>query len=194
MKQARRYGLTVTDCVFMTSRDGLHFDKCDEALFTPGYEFAPNWIYGNCYLIYFMLETPVGDGENKELSMFVLQGYAHSESGYKDTIERWTLRIDGFACYKAKYSGAKVVTKPFVFDGDELYINFSTSAKGNMFITIRDEDGNEAKTCELFGDKIDRKVRFENADIADFAGKTVTLEFEMKDAKLYAFEFKKGGK
>lgn len=193
MEQARRYGLTVTDCVFMSSRDGLHFDKCDEALFTPGYEFAPNWIYGNCYPAYFMIETPVGDGENKELSMFVSQLYAHGNMVFQDILERWTLRVDGFACYKAKYGGAKVVTKPFVFDGDELYINFSTSAKGKIFITIRDEDGNEAKTCELFGDKIDRKVRFENANIADFAGKPVTLEFEMKDAKIYAFEFKKGG-
>ena len=191
MKQCPRYGLTVTDCVFMSSRDGLHFDKCDEALFTPGYEFDPNWIYGNCYLAYFMLETPVGDGENKELSMFVQQLYQHGSSGYLDIIERWTLRIDGFACYKAKYTGGKVVTKPFVFEGNEMFINFSTSAKGHIFITMRDEDGNEAKTCEIFGDRIDRKVCFENANLADFAGKAVTLEFEMKDAKLYAFEFKK---
>ena len=27
------------------------------------------------------------------------------------------------------------------------------------------------------------------AEISDFAGKEVTLTFEMKDAKLYAFEF-----
>ena len=68
-------------------------------------------------------------------------------------------------------------------------INFATSAKGSIYITIRDEDGNEAKTCELFGDKIDRRVRFENTDLRAFAGKAVTLEFEMKDARLYAFEF-----
>ena len=191
ISQARRYGLTVTDCVFMSSRDGLHFDKIDEALFAPGMEFDANWIYGNCYPAYFMLETPVGDGENKELSMFVQQGYEHCQSGYPDILERWTIRIDGFACYTAKYKGAKVVTKPFVFDGDELYLNFSTSAKGHVFITIQDEEGNTATTCELFGDKIDRKVRFENANIADFAGKSVTLTFQMRDAKLYAFEFKK---
>jgi hypothetical protein len=54
---------------------------------------------------------------------------------------------------------------------------------------MRDNNGNEAKTCELFGDSDHRSVRFENAEIADFAGKEVTLTFEMKDAKLYAFEF-----
>ena len=191
MKKARRYGLTVTDCIFMSSRDGLNFDKCDEALFVPGYEFDANWIYGNCYPVYFMAETSVGDGENKEVSMLVAQYYNHGGSKYSDIIEQWTLRIDGFACYKAKYSGARVVTKPFVFEGDELYINFSTSAKGKIFITIRDEEGRIAKTCELFGDAINRKVSFENTSIAEFSQKPIVLEFEMKDAKLYAFEFKK---
>ncbi len=189
MEQARRFGLTVTDCVFMASRDGIHFDKCDEALFAPGYEFHANWIYGNCYPAYFMWETPVGDGENKELSMLVGNYYAHANSQYCDVFERYVLRIDGFACYRAKFTGGKVVTKPFVFEGDELRINFATSAKGSIFITIRDENGNEAKTCELFGDKIDRRVRFEGAELSAFAGKPVILEFEMKDARLYAFKF-----
>ena len=184
-----RYGLTVTDCVFMASHDGVHFDKCNEALFSPGYEFDANWLYGNCYPAYFMWETPVGDGENKELSMLVGQYYSHSNSKYRDVYERYTLRIDGFACYRAKFSGNKVVTKPFIFEGNEMRINFSTSAKGSIYITIRDEEGNEAKTCELFGDKIDRRVRFEGAELSSFAGKPVTLEFDMKDARLYAFEF-----
>ncbi len=184
-----RYGLTVTDCIFMSSADGLNFDKCDEAIFAPGYEFDANWLYGNCYPAYFMWETPVGDGENKELSMLVGQYYRHSNSRYKDVFERYTLRIDGFACYRARFQGAKVVTKPFIFEGDELSINFSTSAKGSIYITLRDGEGNEAKTCELFGDAINRSVRFENAELSAFKNKPVTLEFEMRDARLYAFEF-----
>ena len=193
MEQARRYGLTITDCVFMSSRDGINFDKCDEALFTPNMEFEPNWIYGNCYMAYFMLETPVGDGENTELSLFVMQHYAHGsagETGYKDVVERYTVRRDGFAYYKAKYSGAKVITKPFIFDGSELYLNFSTSAKGSVYITIKDEEGNTAKTCELFGDSDKRKVKLLDAEIKDFARKPVIMEFKMKDAKVFSFEFK----
>lgn len=192
MKDCPRYGLTVTDCVFMCSRDGIHFDKCDEALFTPGYEFEKNWIYGNGYLGYFMMETPTDDGENTELSMFLNEMYYHNGND-PDELIRYTIRRDGFACYKAKYKGARLVTKPFVFDGDEMYINFSTSAKGNIFITIKDEEGNEARTCELFGDKDARKVRFEGAEIADFSGKAVTLTFDMKDSKIYSFEFKRNG-
>ena len=192
MKQCPRYGLTVTDCVFMSSRDGSHFDKCDEALFTPGYEFEANWIYGNGYPAYFMLETPSDDGENTELSLFVAEGYSHNNRKNPDTLYRYTIRRDGFACYKAKYTGGKVVTKPFIFDGDELRLNFSTSAKGYVFITIIDvETGKTARTCELFGDKDDRLVHFENAEVSEFAGKKVTLTFDMRDSKIYAFEFRK---
>ena len=34
------------------------------------------------------------------------------------------------------------------------------------------------------------RVRFENGSLADFVGKEVTLTFEMKDARLYAFAFR----
>lgn len=188
--RVKRYGLTVTDCVFMSSRDGLHWDKIDEAIFSPGMEFERNWIYGNCYPAYFMLETPTEDGENKEISMLLGEYYAHSRLTRPavDIVYRYTIRRDGFALYRAKYKGAKFVTKQFIFEGDELRINFSTSAKGSVYITLRDEDGNEAKTGEIFGDSDHRRVKFDK-DISAFANKPVTLEFDMKDAKLYAFEF-----
>ena len=188
MKSSKREGLAVTDSIFMSSRDGLHWDKIDEAFFTPEPEFGPNWIYGNCYNAYFMMETAADDGVNKELSLFVSHHYAHTPANdMPDVMVRYTIRRDGFACYKAKYKGGKVVTKPFVFEGEEFYINFATSAKGSIVITIKDENGNCAKSCKLFGDSDERRVRFEGAEIRDFAGKTVTLEFDMKDAGLYAF-------
>lgn len=190
MERSQRYGLAVTDSIFMCSRDGLVWDKYDEAFFTPGPEFEPNWIYGNCYNGYFMMETPADDSENTELSLFVAHLYQHSHmEEYPDVLVRYTIRRDGFACYRAKYKGGKVVTKPFLFEGNELFINFATSAKGSIYITIRDEEGREARTCELFGDSDARKVRLEGADISEFAGKPVTLEFDMKDARLYSFWF-----
>lgn len=195
MKKHKRFGLTVTDSIFMSSRDGLHWDKIDEALFTPEPEFGPNWIYGNCYNAYFMLETTAEDGINKELSLFVNHNYNRSimdptQNQTTDAMARYTVRRDGFACYRAKFKGSRVVTKPFVFEGEELLINFATSAKGSIVITMKDEDGNEAKSCKLFGDSDERRVRLEGKEVSDFAGKTVTLEFDMKDAKLYAFMFR----
>jgi hypothetical protein len=186
-----REGFALTDNVFMCSRDGKRWCRSNEAFFTPGVEKDRNWVYGDCYLSYMMIETPTEDGKAKEISLFVPQPN-RGETKTPENAEklyRYTIRRDGFAYYKAKSCGAVVVTKPLVFEGSKLQINFSTSAFGNIYITMRDKDGNTAKTCELFGNSDHRSVRFENAEISDFAGKEVTLTFEMKDAKLYAFEF-----
>ena len=125
----------------------------------------------------------------------MLVGHYHTKgncNGIKrvDEYVRYTIRIDGFASYNAGFSKKTVVTNPFVFEGDELFINMSTSAKGGIYVTIKDEDGNSITSCEIFGDSHMRRVHFDGASLSDFAGKTVTMEFEMKDAKLYAFEFK----
>ena len=42
-----RAGLSITDCIFMASRDGKAWDKYDEALFAPGPETPYNWVYGD---------------------------------------------------------------------------------------------------------------------------------------------------
>ena len=81
------------------------------------------------------------------------------------------------------------MTKPLVFAGDELRINFSTSARGRLFVTIRDEAGRKAVSYEIFGDATDRVVDFAEGAVADFAGRPVVLEFEMSDADLYALRF-----
>jgi len=189
MKMEARFGLSITDGIFMSSRDGKKWDKFDEAIFLSGYENDNNWTYGDGYPTYFMLET--FDDTEKRISMYVRQCVPSWVNIPYDYLTRYTFRLDGFACYKAKYSGAKVVTNPFTFDGDNLYINFSTSARGNIYITIEDKEGNKATTCELFGDNNNRLVHFEGIDLSIYKNKEVILTFEMKDAKLYSFNFTK---
>ena len=46
------------------------------------------------------------------------------------------------------------------------------------------------RSWEIFGDKVDRIVDFKDGDLAAFAGKPVTLEFDMSDADIYSFWFK----
>jgi hypothetical protein len=60
-----------------------------------------------------------------------------------------------------------------------------------MFVTIRDEAGHSLKSVELFGDKVDRAVDFDGGKVSEFAGRPVVIEFEMSDADLYSFRFKK---
>ena len=188
MKIHKRHGLTITDCIFMVSHDGKRWYKYDEALFTPEREHGGNWSYGCCYPAYFMLETPADDGINTDLSMFMPINYSPIDSEQTpEKLCRYVFRRDGFAYYSGKYTGQTFVTNEFLFDGDYLEINFSTSARGNMFVTITSEDGEVAKTCELFGDNDSRRIDFIDNDLAIFKGKKVKLHFEMRDAKLYSF-------
>ena len=92
--------------------------------------------------------------------------------------------------------GGTAVTKPLVFQGDRLEINFSTSAGGSLRVEIQDVDG-KAKSgfamsdCNLlYGDQIDRVVSWKaGTDVSQLAGKPIRLKVELKDADLYSFRF-----
>ena len=183
-----RYGLTLTDCIFIFSRDGQRFHRTDEAFMRPGPESPDNWVYGDCYPARTLVRTPSPFGGDDELSIFA---YDRHWTGLASRLHRYRLRQDGFVSRRATYAGQTVVTKPLVFAGGELLVNFSTSARGRMFVTIRDEAGKSIRSVELFGDKVDRPVDFaEGGKVADFAGRPVTLTFDMSDADLYSFRFR----
>ena len=185
-----RHGLVVTDCVFMMTRDGQRFHREDDAFMRPGPENPLNWVYGDCYPSRGLpLVAARRPGADPELAFYTFEG--HWSGGGEDVL-RWVLRQDGFVSRHAPYAGAKVVTKPLVFDGDELLLNFSTSARGRIFVTLREaETGRELKSCEIFGDKVDRPVDFAGGSPAEFRGRAVVLEFDMSDADVYSFRFRK---
>ncbi len=184
-----REGLTVTDCVFIFSRDAQRFTRFDEAFMRPGAEHPGNWFYGDAYPAYNLVRTPSEFGGDDELSIYIRKQYG---SGIGSTrLCRYRIRQDGFVSRRASYADQKVVTKPIVFTGKELLVNFSTSARGRMFVTVRDEAGKSIRSVELFGDKVDRPVDFaDGGKVSDFAGRPVTLTFEMSDADLYSFRFR----
>ena len=187
MKIHPRYGLAITDCVFMSSRDGFHWNRFEEAFMRPGPEAPDNWLYGDCYPSLGMIETPgTYPGTDNELSMYLPAGHWMGE----DTrFYRYTIRMDGFVSRNATYKPQKLVTKPFIYDGNELHINFETSARGNLYIKLICEDGRSIETDEIFGNRTDRKIGFINGSPADFAGKPVTMEITMSDADIYSFRF-----
>ena len=70
-------------------------------------------------------------------------------------------------------------------------LNFSTSARGGIFLRILDESCNPIEgysTCEIFGDSIDRIVDFD-ADLNALQGKTVRFEFTLSDAEIFSVTF-----
>ena len=63
--------------------------------------------------------------------------------------------------------------------------------QGTLIVTVCDENGNELegyKSCELFGDSVERHVKFEK-NLKDLEGKPVRLKFFLKDCDLYSFKF-----
>ena len=114
-------------------------------------------------------------------------------------LRRYTLRIDGFVSVHAPLDGGEFVTKPFVFEGRLLVMNFSTSAIGSIQVEIQDAVGNPIDEfalpdCpEIYGDELDRVVTWKDGrdlNAAHLAGKLIRLRFVMKDADLYSFQFR----
>ncbi len=187
-KRNPRYGLTLTDCVFMSSRDGKRWKRWDEAFMTPGPEREYNWVYGDCFATVGMIETPSAlPHAPDELSLYTFDNHWAMKPA---ELRRYTLRIDGFASYHATYKPCQLALKPFRFEGHELSINFATSAAGYIKIALQG-GGRTIHSCELFGDSLDRRVPFEDGEVASFAGIPVTMTITMSDADIYSFQFKK---
>ena len=183
--QNKRYGLAVTDCVFMHSTDHYHWHRFDEAILTPELEYKTNWFYGDCYpAVGTMAELTPG-----ELSFFERRRNAEDH----DLVEmhRHTYRKDGFASFKASYTPCTLLTKPFTFEGDTLSVNFRTSARGNLFVEVLDEAGAPLPgyaSCEYFGDSLERFIRFEQP-LSALAGTPIRLKFSLRDGELFSLQF-----
>ena len=190
-----RYGTTVTDGLFMTSRDGLTFHRWAEGFIRPGPRQRGSWVYGDNFIFWGMLETvsSVEDAPN-EISLYATEGYWE---GTHTSARRYTLRVDGFVSASAPMAGGELVTKPLTFEGGNLTINAETSGAGSIRVEVQEADGTPIEGYELdecppiFCDSLRHVVRWEHmgGDLRDLAGKPVRLRFEVKDADLYAFQF-----
>ena len=187
---------SISETLFMTSRDGLHFKRWGEAFIRPGPR-KERWIYGATFATYGLVVTK---GETvdmpDELSLYVNDGGGWTQGGKADRFRRYTLRIDGFVSVNAPLSGGEVVTKPLTFTGSKLAMNFATSAAGSVRVEIQSGSGTPMEgyaleDCpEIFGDAIDRAVKFkQGSDVTHLAGKPIRLRFVLKDADLYSFHF-----
>ena len=78
-----------------------------------------------------------------------------------ENLHRYTLRTDGFVSIRAGYGGGEFTTKPFVYSGNSMFINYSTSAVGSIRVELQYLKGTQLKgfqiedCIELFGDPID---------------------------------------
>jgi hypothetical protein len=193
---SERYGTALTDVMFMSSRDGRTFDLWPESFIRPGLRPQDNWVYGDNYPAWGLITTKsMFAGAPDEISMYATEGYWRGDSM---ALRRYTMRLDGFASVQAPLSGGELVTKPLIFDGRELVINFSASAAGSIRVEIlRDQmdmpvDGFSLEDCiEVLGDDLERVVRWSGgSDLSNLSGVPLRLRFILKDADLYSLRFR----
>jgi hypothetical protein len=190
-----RYGTTVTDAVFMSSRDGRSFRRWSEAFLRPGPKQSGSWVYGDNFLFWGMVETGSVFGDApREISFYGTESYWE---GGATSVRRYTLRVDGFVSATAPYAGGEVLTRALLFTGGSLALNLETSAFGSAQVEIQDADGTPlpgytlAECPPIFCDRLRQTVRWQTcgSDLRALAGRPVRLRFRLQDADLYAFQF-----
>lgn len=190
-----RYGTAITEGLLMASRDGVNFKRWNEAFLPPGPERPGTWNYGHQYIAWHLVETRSAlQGAPDELSLYATESYW---TGRSSELRRYTLRLDGFVSLHAPWKGGELVTKPLQFAGRRLHLNFASSAAGGLRVEIQDAAGTplpgfELNSCEeQFGDSLERPVTWNGgAEVGQLAGRAVRLRFVLRDADLYAYQFR----
>ena len=183
-----------SDVIFMSSRDGFHWKRQLEAFIRPGREIR-NWSHRSNTPGWGILETAPD-----EISLFINRHYTFPSNH----LERMVIRTDGFISANAPYTGGELLTKPLIFEGSSLVLNFATSAAGSIRLEIQDAEGRPLPGFSLedspliWGDEIEHTVRWDRSRsrktsevmLRRISGMPIRLRFVMKDADLYSLRFK----
>ncbi len=169
-----------TDILFMTTRGESPYDRTfREAFIRPGLDPARWGNRSNFAALGIVPTSPT------EMSI------------YTTPFRRFVLRTDGFASVQAGADVGEMLTRPLSFTGKELTLNYSTSAAGSVRVEIQSADGKTllgfgAGDCpEIIGDEIACIVRWKNgSDVSSLAGQPVRLRFVLREADLYAIQFR----
>jgi hypothetical protein len=112
-------------------------------------------------------------------------------------IGRAVLRLDGFVSADSDYAGGELTTPLLGFEGNALELNVDTSGGGSVAVELLGEDGRPLPgyalpdATPICANSVRAPVSWGGRSRLDgLAGKPVRLRFVMRDAKLYAFQFK----
>jgi hypothetical protein len=176
------------DALFMASRDGVHWTRYLDAWVRPGPD-ERNWGQRSNYPAWGIVPT-----SETEWTMYVSEHYMQPDMPGR--FRRLSIRPHGFVSAHADYRGGGFTTRPLVFGGRCLRLNYSTSVAGSIQVELQDAGGKSIPGFRLddmeplFGDELDGGVTWKGgSDLAALIGKPVRLRFAMKDADLFALRF-----
>jgi len=188
LKVNPNYFKDCSDAVLMTSRGGNVYDRTFmEAFIRPGIGLQ-NWGSRSNYPALNVVQTGAS-----EMSVYVQHNYAQPTAH----LRRYSLRLDGFTSVYAPYKGGSMTTKPFIFEGGKLLLNFATSAPGYIKVEIQNIDGKPVSGYslgdaeELIGNYIEHPASWRSGtDVSRLSNQIIRLHFVMKDANLYSLQFR----
>lgn len=177
----------VSDAVFMSSRDGVNWNRMFlEAWVRPGHD-ERNWTDRNNMPAWGIAETALG-----EWSMYISEHYQWPDN----RLRRLVMPRHRIASMSAGAGGGEFTTRPITFAGTRLMINYATSAAGSVQVEVQDETGKALAGYELanaelmYGDELEAPVRWKAGEsLSSLAGTRVRLRFVLKDADVFAMRF-----
>ena len=93
--------------------------------------------------------------------------------------------------------GGELLTRSMIFEGSGMWINFSSSAAGEIKVELQDYQGRPIPGFTLddcfpvFGDSIERQVLWKNgSDLSFLNEKSIRLRVLLKDSDLFSVQFK----
>ena len=183
------YANDCADILLASTRGGAVLDRTFmEAFIRPGLD-PRNWTSRANYAVHGIIQS-----SDDELTFYVSHNLGYPTSH----VRRYTLRTDGFASVNAPFDGGEMTTKPLTFTGNELALNYSTSAGGSIRVELQNAEGEPipgftlAECSEILGDQLDRVVRWQKGtDVSDLQQVPVRLRFVLRDADLFSIQFRK---
>lgn len=176
-----------SDAVLITSRGGTHYNRTFMESFVRPEIGLNNWTSRTNYPGLNIVETGAD-----EMSFYMTKDYAQPTAH----VSRYSMRVDGLSSVRAPFSGGELTTRPFIFSGEQLEINYSTSVAGELRFEFQDINGNAISgfsaedSRTIIGNEIKRIVSWKGGqNVGALSGKIVRLRIVMKDADLYSLKF-----
>jgi hypothetical protein len=103
------------------------------------------------------------------------------------------LRLDGFVSIDAGPKEGTLVTKPFSFSGDKLWLNLNT-AQGSILTEVLDEHlrpvpgFTKEDAVPVRADSLQQRVAWKSGNsLKSLSGRPMRLKFYLRNAALYSF-------
>ena len=94
------------------------------------------------------------------------------------------------------WTAASASPNPIVFTGQQLHVNYSTSAAGSLYVELQDLDGQplsgftQQDSLEHYGDSTEQVIRWKSGtNVSTLTGKPIRIRFILKDGDLYSYQF-----